>query len=308
MILVGGENLIDFIEADDGRFTANLGGGPYNIAKALARQGQKVGYLTPISTDQMGERLATDLVAEGVSLLAPRSKSPTSLALVSLQNGQPNYQFYRQKTAERRVTAPMLNRIIPKQSTAFQLGSLALASGKDANVWAQIYRALHKRGLFTSLDPNIRSEFIKSRRKYMARLDWILPKTDLLKLSDEDLTWLDPKRGLEDAAEYLRTKHNIPILVLTIGDKGAKAFISKGNFSVLAPMADPFIDAVGAGDTFMGTLLSQLSVAGLLTRKALVAAGESRLHYILKTAAKAAAMNCQSSGCNPPCAADLHRP
>jgi len=308
MILVGGENLIDFIEGADGTFTANLGGGPFNIAKALARQGQKVGYLTPVSTDQMGARLAADLKADGVKLLAPRSKAPTSLALVSLENGQPSYQFYRQKTAERRVTAPMLNRIIPKQPAGFQLGSLALTSGKDADVWAQMYRALHQRGVFTSLDPNIRPDFIKNRRKYMARLDWILPKTDLLKLSDEDLSWIDDKRTLEAAARHLRAVHNIPLLVLTMGAAGAKAFTARGNFSVSAPKPEPFKDAVGAGDTFMGTLLAQLSEVGMLTRSALKAAHEPELRPILAMAAKAAAMNCETSGCNPPFGADLNRP
>ena len=305
MIVVGGENLIDFIEADDGRFTATPGGGPFNIAKTLARQGQKVGYLTPVSTDQMGERLAAHLRADGVELLAPRSKAPTSLALVSLVNGQPNYQFYRRKTAERRVTVTMLNRIIPKKTKAFQLGSLALASGKDADVWAQMYRALHQRGVFTALDPNIRPDFIKTRRKYMARLEWILPKTDLLKLSDEDLEWLDPKRGPEDAATHLRAKYNIPLLVLTMGAAGATAFTEQDNFTVPAPRAEPFVDAVGAGDTFMGTLLARLADAGLLARETLKNAHTDKLRPILETATKAAALNCQSSGCTPPYAADL---
>ncbi len=306
MILVGGENLIDFIEAPNGGFSATPGGGPYNIAKALARQGQSVGYLTPISTDEMGDRLAKALSADGVNILAPRSPAPSSLALVSLKDGQPSYQFYRQKTAERRVSTTMLNRIIPKQASAFQLGSLALTSGKDADVWAQIYRALHQRGLFTSLDPNIRSEFIKNRHKYMARLEWILPKTDLLKLSDEDLAWLDPKRPLEAAAEHLRSKHSIPLLVLTLGADGAMAFSAQGRFKVPAPKAKPFRDAVGAGDTFMGTLLAQLSEMGLLGRDGLMAASKAQLGPILQMAAKAAAKNCETSGCNPPTRAELH--
>ncbi len=307
MILVGGENLIDFIESSDGAFTANLGGGPYNIAKALARQGQKVGYLTPVSSDQMGDRLAAGLIADGVELLAPRSEAPTSLALVTLLGGQPHYQFYRQKTAERRVSTTLLNRIIPKEATGFQLGSLALTSGKDADAWAQIYRALHQRGMFTSLDPNIRPAFIKNRRKYLARLEWILQKTDLLKLSDEDLNWFSPKRGLADAAAHLRAKHDIPLLVLTRGAEGASGFTARGQFEVNAPKAEPFVDAVGAGDTFMGTLLAQLSVAGLQGRNALEKATEAQLSLILETAAKAAALNCQTSGCNPPCSADLDR-
>ena len=305
MILVGGENLIDFIECTDGTFSANLGGGPFNIAKAMARQGQKVGDLTPISTDQMGERLAADLAANGVALLAPRSESPTSLALVTLIDGQPRYQFYRQKTAERQVSTTLLNRIIPKAAKGFQLGSLALTSGKDADVWAQMYRAMHKRGLLTALDPNIRPGFIKNRQKYLARLEWVLKKTDLIKLSDEDMSWFDPKRSPMEAAALMRARFGIPLLVLTKGAEGATGITVAGTFDVPAPKADPFVDAVGAGDTFMGTLMAQLSSAGMCARAALEAATHDQLAPILAMAAKAAALNCQTSGCNPPYSADL---
>jgi len=305
MILVGGENLIDFIEGGDGTFTANVGGGPFNIAKALARQEEPVGYLTPISSDDMGDRLAGALKADGVTLLAPRSAAPSSLALVSLKNGQPSYQFYREKTAERRVTTTLLNQIIPKQAKALQLGSLAITGGKDADAWAQIYTAIHKRGKFTSLDPNIRPAFIKNRRKFLARLEWMLDHTDLLKLSDEDLSWIAPDQPPETAAESLRLQHNIPLVVLTKGAEGAVAVTAEGTYSVSALKADPFKDAVGAGDTFMGTLLAQLSRSGMLSRAALQAATPETIRPILATAAKAAAINCTRSGCNPPLLAEL---
>ena len=305
MILVGGENLIDFIEGAEGGFSANVGGGPFNIAKTLARQEEPVGYLTPISTDDMGDRLASALLADGVQLLAPRNPAPSSLALVSLKNGQPSYQFYRQKTAERQVSTALLNRIIPKQAQALQLGSLAITSGKDAAAWAQIYVAFHKRGKFTSLDPNIRAPFIKNRRKYLARLEWMLAHTDLLKLSDEDLAWIAPNQPPEAAAEALRKAHNIPLVVLTKGAEGAEAFQASGKFEVPSAEAKPFADAVGAGDTFMGTLLAQFSEAGLLSRGALQAAASDSLLSRLSLAAQAAAINCTRSGCNPPTKTEL---
>ena len=300
MILIGGENLIDFIEDETGKFSANPGGGPFNIAKAIARQNQPSGYLTPISKDQMGDRLAADLEDSGVTLLAPRSDAPSSLALVSLVDGQPNYQFYREKTAERAVTSTLLNRIIPKEATALQLGSLALASGKDAENWAQIYVAFHKRGKFTSLDPNIRPAFIKKRRKFMARLQWVLAHTDMLKLSDEDLAWIAPEQNPEEAAKALQAEHNIPLVVLTKGESGALGFQSENTIVAPAHKADPFVDAVGAGDTFMGTLLVQLTELGLLSRPALTAADPQVIQACLSKAAMAAAINCTRSGCNPP--------
>lgn len=305
MILIGGENLIDLIEDASGSFSANPGGGPFNIAKALARQEQEVGYLTPISDDQMGDRLAANLEESGAKILAPRSNAPTSLALVSLVDGQPQYQFYREKTAERQITSTMLNRTIPKQAKALQLGSLALSSGKDADAWAQIYVAFHRRGKFTSLDPNIRPAFINKRRKYMARLEWVLAHTDLLKLSDEDLAWIAPDQPPEAAAATLQASYNIPLVVLTKGAEGAIGFYKNGLIEAPASKAEPFVDAVGAGDTFMGTLLAQLAENGLLTRDALLAATSETLRTCLAMAAKSAAINCTRSGCNPPRRAEL---
>ncbi len=300
MIVVGGENLIDFIESADGSFSANVGGGPFNIAKTLALQGQDTGYLTPISTDSMGTRLAATLTNTGVTLLAPRSKSASSLALVTLENGQPRYQFYREKTAERRVSLALLNRIIPKQARALQLGSLAITTGRDADIWAQIYVASKKRGIFTSLDPNIRPAFIKNRRKYMARLAWVMAHTDLLKMSDEDIGWLAPDTQPEAAAKALRDQHSIPLLVLTKGAEGAVAFYASGDMRAPASPAVPFMDAVGAGDTFMGTLLAQLSEQGLLAADNLAGATPETLETCLAAAGLAAAMNCETTGCNPP--------
>ena len=74
MIIVGGENLIDFIQTDsaDGTplYQAKAGGSPYNCAMAIGRQGASVGYITPISTGTLGDMLANTLTKSGVDLLA----------------------------------------------------------------------------------------------------------------------------------------------------------------------------------------------------------------------------------------------
>ncbi|MDG2462522.1 MAG: PfkB family carbohydrate kinase, partial [Planktomarina sp.] len=110
MLVVGGDNLIDLIEIsrDDAAvsFAGARGGSGYNTARATARQGQDVGFITPIAQDNLGHFLADKMVADGVALLSPRSEKPSSLAVVTLVNGQPSYQFYRGDTAERQVDLP----------------------------------------------------------------------------------------------------------------------------------------------------------------------------------------------------------
>ena len=308
MIAVGGENLIDFVQGvSEGlpTYTANPGGSPYNCAIALARQGVETGYMTPISTDALGGLLASRLEADGVVLLADRSDKPTSLAVVSLEEGIPSYAFHRADTAERQVDLVMLQEITPDGLNAFHVGGLAVADGTDANDWQAYFSACASRGICTSLDPNVRASLIHDRKGYMVRIERLLADARVLKLSDEDLFWMYPEADLESAIAVLRSKTDAGLVVVTLGPEGAIGFAGEQRVQIVAAPVDPLIDTVGAGDTFMATLLAQLERDGLLGAEDLKAMSAETLERVLKTASRAAAINCTRSGCNPPTLAEL---
>ncbi len=307
MILVGGENLIDFVqEADtDGlpRYVANPGGSPYNVAMALGRQDAPVGYLTPISTDSLGDLLANGLEQAGVKLLAKRSSKPTSLAVVSLDNGVPSYGFYRENTAERQVFETTLS--APDETQALHLGSLAVANGTDANVWEAFFHSCAANETFVAFDPNVRAAFIDDRAGYLARVERMAAASDLLKLSDEDLEWLYPDVPQMDAFERLHAMHPGALTVLTKGADGSYGAVGDMRVSSPPGIADPYVDTVGAGDTFSGTLMAELHRRSALSREALAQLSEDDLRSLLQVASKAAAINCSRSGCQPPTLAEL---
>ncbi|MFK7874738.1 MAG: carbohydrate kinase [Paracoccaceae bacterium] len=307
MILVGGENLIDFVQDpnSDGlpRYVANPGGSPYNVAMALGRQEVPVGYLTPISTDSLGDLLAARLIADGVELLAPRASQPSSLAVVSLQDGTPSYGFYRENTAERQISAGSVT--APAATTGLHLGSLALANGADAVVWEDFFHAQKGMGRFTSLDPNVRAAFIDDRTGYVARIERMAAAADLVKLSDEDLEWLYPHLGQDAAVAHVHALNPTGLTVLTKGADGARALSQTGSAEVAAGQADPFTDTVGAGDTFAGTLLAQLFHSNRLSADHVAQIDSAGLVDLLTGAARASAINCSRQGCQPPTRADL---
>ena len=309
MILVGGENLIDFIQSDANTptpsYQANVGGGPYNCAKALGQQGTDVGYITPISTDSLGGLLMETLQEANVRILSDRRAEPTSLAVVSLQNGAPRYQFYRENTAERNVSMASLMQATPSGARALCVGSLALTSGDDADIWAQYYCLIHNRGVFTALDPNIRAAFIYDRTEYLARLDKVLNATDLFKLSDEDLEWLIPDTSLEDAARQLMARSSAKLMVVTLGKAGAFALIGGRKVSVPAANVRDLQDTVGAGDTFMATLLARLDQTNALQAETIANLDDTAVEDLLRWAGHAAALNCEKAGCSPPTRAEL---
>ena len=309
MLVVGGDNLIDLIEIsrDDAAvsFAGARGGSGYNTARATARQGQDVGFITPIAQDNLGYFLADKMVADGVTLLSPRSEKPSSLAVVTLLKGQPSYQFYRGDTAERQVDLPSLNAHFPKNGQAFHLTSLSIIAGADAEAWAEFFVAKHKAGIVTTLDPNVRPMLISDRESYLARLWHLMWHADVIKLSDEDLAWIYPELSFEEACEALLAKATAKLTIITKGAEGAIGYCKDHKVIVPAHPVGTLIDTVGAGDTFMGTVLSDLNGAGLLTQTALSELTPVRLKDLLSRAAKAAAVNCGREGCDPPSSAEL---
>ena len=308
MITIGGENLIDYVQTEVKNglpvYTAIPGGSCYNVAIAAARQGQSVSYVTPISNDSLGNVLAQRLIDDGIQLATPRSDAPTSLAVVSVNDGQPSYQFYRSDTADRQITTDTLDAAISNQTRVFHIGSLALIEGADADLWEQRFAMLADKDVITSLDPNARPVVVKDKQPYIARLLRIMHHARVLKLSDEDLEYLVPDQSLMDAFEHICSQTQAAIIILTKGAEGAVVRCGSQQFEVAAAQANPLVDTVGAGDTFMGTLLVEVSKTGLSASE-LGTISEVELRRIVTRAAKAAALNCQSAGCNPPYEQDL---
>ena len=303
MIVIGGENLIDYVQVSEGDdlpiYRAIPGGSCYNVAIASARQGQKVSYITPISRDSLGNILAGRLEADKVIVSAPRVDEPTSLAVVSVNDGQPSYQFYRDGTAERQITHEMLTETTPSATKIFHVGSIALIDGEDADLWEHKFCEIAEQGVITSLDPNIRELLVKNKQQYLARLDRMSKHANILKLSDEDLNYMYPEASLGDAFNEICSTTEAAIIVLTMGAKGARVKAGEISFEVSAAVCDSLVDTVGAGDTFMGTILAEINEkeasAAMLSN-----ISEGELTHIVERASKAAALNCETAGCNPP--------
>ena len=303
MILVGGENLMDMIQIDNQNenaiFEAVPGGSPYNLAMAAGRQGVKVGYVTPISKDTNGEQLAQNLLNSNVSLLGPRVTAPTSLAMVHIEDAIPSYSFYREETAERLVTLDSLSKNLTSEVSIFHIGSLALTGGEDALVWEEFVKRTRENNVKVSLDPNVRPSLIAEPDVYRQRIKNLMTEVDILKLSDEDLLWLFNDSADEtNALAELEVIARAEILIVTKGSQGSAIFHEKKWHEITSHPVEKLSDTVGAGDTFMASVLAWVMKKEKLNELAMLELNEKK--DLLNYAAKAAALNCEKPGCNPP--------
>jgi len=309
MIAVGGENLIDLVSmSSEGGlpvYTAYPGGSPFNVAMAAGTQGGAACYLTPISSDHLGDLLAAKLTECGVHLAGGRSDKPTSLAVVSVQDGIPSYGFYRQDTAERQVSPAHLDKVSPEEATIFHLGSAALIDGADARAWEEAFTKWSATGKLTSLDPNIRPSLVSDAGPYRTRVRQMCGVADIIKMSDEDLLWLFPDYDFEAGCSACFSESNAALTVITRGGDGIRAKWGDQILELPAFPVGTLADTVGAGDTFMATVLVWLEQNKVATRADIEALPEKQINQALHRAAVAAALNCRKQGCQPPTAAEI---
>ena len=261
MIVVAGESLIDLIVDQDGRVEAVPGGGPYNVARALGRLGRRVAFLGRLSTDRFGSILRAGLAAEGVDLeLAPTTDEPTLLAVAELDPaGGATYRFYVEGTAAPGLSATDLSNGIPPTATALHVGTLGLVFEPMATTIETLVEAAPPEVLVMA-DPNCRPTAIRDPAAYLARLDRILGRVDVVKVSVEDLLFLDVAAEPLDAARRILDRGPAAVLV-TAGGRPVQLVTPNGVAELSVP-AVRIVDTVGAGDAFGAGFLAAWTGAG----------------------------------------------
>jgi fructokinase len=189
---------------------------------------------------------------------------------------------------------------MPAPTRIFHVGSLGIIDGADAENWEIFFADCQQRGLMTSLDPNVRPGLISDPDDYVARIKRMMRHVDIFKLSDEDLEWLYPDRQLETALADCRADCDAVLFILTLGGAGSRAFLGGMEIQADATAVEHLVDTVGAGDTFMASILSWVIENDLASRDALASINEDSLRAAIRRGSEAAAINCGRSGCNPP--------
>jgi fructokinase len=298
-----GEALVDFISTGSLAFQGHPGGSSLNTAVACARLGQPTGFLTQISTDLFGEALLQHLRGNGVDTrFVLRSPAPSTLAFVEHAPGTNRYAFFRHGAAEAEY-APRPLPELPAETTFLHFGSISLLQEPAASSIEAIVAAHAGRQVIV-LDPNIRPSLIPDLAAYRERFARWLVRTDLLKLSDEDVELLAPGLSPTRAAERWLAAGPSAV-VITYGASGAILHRSgAAQLEVSAP-AVAVVDTIGAGDTFTAGLSVALVQRDVTAAEQLRTLPDEAWHEVLRFAAAAAALNCTRAGANPPRLAEV---
>ena len=315
-ILTLGELLMDMTqygtdENGNGMFTAFPGGAPANVAVAAARLGAETGFIGKVGNAAFGRILAETLKKEGVDIsgLFTCNEQPTTMALVSVdENGEREFAFYRNPGADTQLTADEAISAIAgshirgnedllggqaKLPAILHIGSLSMTTMPAREACESAVHYAKDRGVLISYDPNYRAALWDSEERAVEMMKSLLPLADILKVSDEEMLLLTGTEDFEEGSRILSDQGPSLVLV-TLGAKGV--FVRMGSYSGTVPgFSVRVADTNGAGDTFFGAVLCQISKReGLLD-----GLGEDELRKIVTYANKAASLTCSRRGAMP---------
>lgn len=277
-IWVAGEALVDILPNGEENFV--IGGGAANTAKSLGALEVAVQFIGSISNDFYGKRIIEELERYNVGLdFVNHSLLPTASAEVTLDPlGNAKYQFNLKQRATFDFNKLWLPVGIP---SILHIGSLATVIEPGAKALFNWASRLTAPIIF---DPNIRASVIENKRDYQSRvLPW-LRIARVIKLSEDDLAFLDI------SVEQL-LKIGAELVILTHGVNGISAITNSAKIHTPAIKVS-VIDTIGAGDTVGAITAELLSMNFDLS--------ESYLAKLLKRASLAAAITCSRKGAVPP--------
>lgn len=230
------------------------------MATGLARLGRRVAFQGVVGDDPFGDLLARRLGAEGIELHLRRDAAArTGVAFVALDERGDRSFFApaREHTADKHLRRSDVDAALVARARWLHAGLFAhlLPDARDALRAA--LDAARAGGTRVSFDPNVRLHLWGDVADLRAACDEVLPRCDLVKLSEEECEIATGEVEPERAAARLEAL-GVALACVTLGEEGA-LLRRRGRVLRVPAETVEVVDTTGAGDGFLAGLLAALA-------------------------------------------------
>lgn len=266
-----GELLIDFTEnglSGQGNplLEANPGGAPCNVLAMLNKLGKKTAFIGKVGNDQFGKMLKEVVEKSGtdVSALAMDDQVHTTLAFVhTFPDGDREFSFYRNPGADMMLTKEEVDPELIKKARIFHFGTLSSTHAGVREATRYAIDMAKENGLLVSFDPNLREPLWDSLDQAKEEILYGMSKCDILKISDNEMEFMTGTTDYNKGVEMLREQFDIPLICVTLGKEGSRAFYKDMIVEAAPFVREDTIETTGAGDTFEACTLNYILEHGL---------------------------------------------
>ena len=266
-----GELLIDFTENGTSAqgnplLEANPGGAPCNVLAMLEKLGKKTAFIGKVGKDMFGRQLRQAVESVGIDTrnLMEDEEIHTTLAFVhTFPDGDRDFSFYRNPGADMMLTKEEIQEDLIRNSKVFHFGTLSSTHEGVREATRYAIDVAKEAGCLVSFDPNLRPPLWKTLEDARKEIEYGLSKTDILKISDNEVEFLCGTSDYDEGAKMLIEKYNIPFVCVTLGKDGSRAYYKGMRVEVPGFVQKNTIETTGAGDTFCGCMLHYIIQHGL---------------------------------------------
>lgn len=267
-----GELLIDFTEnglSEQGNplLEANPGGAPCNVLSMLQKLGDKTAFIGKVGNDGFGHLLTKAVQEQGIDTtgLVYDNDVHTTLALVlKKENGDRDFAFYRNPGADMNLKEEEVNESLIASSSIFHFGTLSLTDESVKMATQKAVKAAKENGLTITFDPNLREPLWRSLEEAHEQVAWGLQQADVVKISDNEITWLTGMDNYDEGIAFLQKEYpNLKLICLSMGGDGSKAVYRDIHVAYPAFLQEATIETTGAGDTFCACMIHTVLENGI---------------------------------------------
>ena len=249
-----GEVLWDIFPAGE-----KIGGAPLNVALRLNALNISSTIVSKVGKDQLGDRLIEFIKEQGLQTQCIQQDSQFETGKVNVtldQNGSASYEIAYPTAWDKIQVNPLLEEKVSK-ADIFLYGSLI---ARD-DVSHQTLQKLLSIAPYKVFDVNLRAPHYTKE----LLIDLML-KADFIKFNDEELNEISRAMGcnektLEGQLKFIAKQTSTKQICVTKGGDGALLIVDDHFYNQKGFKVE-VVDTVGAGDSFLATLLE-----GLLTSK-----------------------------------------
>lgn len=258
-----GELLIDFTESGlspqgNPLLEVNPGGAPCNVLSELTKLGRKTAFIGKIGDDMFGHRLKDAVSSVGIDIrnLKEDKDVRTTLAFVhTLEGGDREFSFYRNPGADMMLAEDDLDMDLLANCSIFHFGTLSMTHEGCRAATKKAVAAAKAAGAVISFDPNLREPLWESMDLMREQVLYGLSQCQILKISDNEIVWLTGEEDYDKGIAKLRAEYDIPLILLSMGRDGSRAYNGDKCVTVPAFVQENTIETTGAGDTFCACVL-----------------------------------------------------
>jgi len=247
-------------------FTKYVGGSPANITIALARLGQRTGFIGRVSDDQHGRFIVDYLRRNGIDtsgVVTDRSGAVTGLAFTEIKSpAECSILMYRDNVADLKLEPADVKEDYIKMAKSLLISGTALASSPSREAVFRALELARKHGVVIVFDIDYRPYTWRSNAETAAYCKLVAEKSDIIFGGREEFDLMegsaDDYPGKDEATARLWLETGAKLVLVKRGGAGSMAYTSGGGRYPGRTFPADVVKTFGAGDSFAGAFIHGL--------------------------------------------------